>query len=106
MWAAANNRLAAATWLLTHGARISRATFGGPSHGEGVTPLHMVAQNDHLEMAKLLLSHGADPHVGDAIYHSSPIGWADHFGSKRVQQLLTGTDIPASRQDGSTEGAE
>ena len=48
----------------------------------------MAAQNDHLEMARLLLAHGADPTVEDAIYHSSPSGWAEHFGSKRVHQLL------------------
>ena len=93
MWASANNRLAAATWLLAHGATITRATFGGPSHGRGVTPLHMAAQNDHVEMARLLLSHGADPNLEDAIYHSSPIGWADHFGSRRVHQVLTGADV-------------
>lgn len=91
MWATANNRSAAATWLLQHGATISPATFGGSSHGEGVTPLHLAAQNDHVEMAHLLMDYGADPNVEDAIYHSSPIGWADHFGSRRVHQLLTGT---------------
>jgi hypothetical protein len=50
----------------------------------------MAAQNDHVEMAKLLLHHGADANIEDAIYHSAPAGWADHFGSKRVHQLLTG----------------
>jgi hypothetical protein len=90
IWAAANNRLASATWLLEHGATISPATFGGPSHGEGVTALHMAAQNDHVEMAKLLLEHGADATVEDAIYHSSSAGWAEHFGSTRVHQLLRG----------------
>ncbi len=92
MWAAANNRLATARWLLQHGAEISRATFGGPSHGEGLTPLHLAAQNDHVEMARLLLTNGADATIEDAIYHSSPAGWAAHFGSEGVQALLQAGD--------------
>ena len=89
IWAAANNRLAAAQWLLRHGATTGRATFGGPTHGEGVTALHLAAENDHVEMARLLLDHGADPTVEDANYKSTPSGWAEHFGSKRVHRLLS-----------------
>jgi ankyrin repeat protein len=88
LWAAANNRLAAAKWLLDHGAKIGRATFGGPSHGEGVTPLHLAAQNDLAEMAQLLLDHGADVTIEEDNYHGTAKGWAEHFGSKRVLALL------------------
>ena len=88
LWAAANNRLAAARWLLEHGASIRPATFGGPSHGEGVTPLHLAAQNNHADMARLLLDFGADATIEDAIYHSSPAGWAEHFGSAGVGNVL------------------
>ncbi|HVY93878.1 MAG TPA: ankyrin repeat domain-containing protein [Bryobacteraceae bacterium] len=88
IWAAANNRLAAARWLLEHGAKISRATFGGPSHGEGITALHLAAQNDFAEIAQLLLDHGADVTVEEKNYHSTAAGWAEHFGSKRVGALL------------------
>ncbi|HEU4893079.1 MAG TPA: ankyrin repeat domain-containing protein [Vicinamibacterales bacterium] len=89
LWAAANNRVPAARWLLDNGATIGRGTFGGLSHGQGVTALHLAAQSDHLEMATLLLQHGADTAVEDALYHSTPHGWAGHFGSARVKQLLT-----------------
>ncbi len=89
IWAAATNRLAAARWLLEHGAVIARATFGGPTHGEGVTALHLAAQSDHVEMARLLLEYGADPAVEDGIYHSTPLGWATHFGARRVIALLS-----------------
>ncbi len=88
MWAAAKNRLAAAKWLLEHGATISRATFGGPSHGQGVTPLHLATQNDFVEMAQLLLDHGADVTIEEDNYHGTAKGWAEHFGSKRVMELL------------------
>jgi ankyrin repeat protein len=90
MWAAAKNRLAAAKWLLEHGAKIRRATFGGPSHGQGVTPLHLAAENDFAEMAQLLLDHGADVMIEEDNYHSTAKGWAEHFGSKRVLALLAG----------------
>lgn len=90
MWAAAKNRLAAAKWLLEHGATVSRATFGGPSHGQGVTPLHMAAENDFDEMAQLLLDHGADVTIEEDNYHSTAQGWAEHFGSKRVLAVLCG----------------
>jgi ankyrin repeat protein len=88
MWAAAKNRLAAANWLLEHGAKISRATFGGPGHGQGLTPLHLAAENDFAEMARLLLERGADVTVEEDNYHGTAAGWAEHFGSKRVLALL------------------
>jgi ankyrin repeat protein len=88
IWAAAKNRLAVARWLLDHGAQIGRATFGGSSHGEGVTALHLAAQSNHVEMARLLLAYGADLSIEDAIYHSSPRGWAEHFGSNEVLEVL------------------
>jgi ankyrin repeat protein len=89
IWAASKPRLAAATWLLDQGAEVNRrATFGGPTHGEGVTALHLAAQSDHVEMVRLLLERGADPTIDDALYHSTPTGWASHFGSARAQKLL------------------
>lgn len=89
IWAASKPRLAAAKWLLDHAADVNRrATFGGPTHGEGVTALHLAAQSDHVEMVRLLLERAADPTIEDALYHSTPAGWAAHFGSTRVQELL------------------
>jgi len=93
VWAAATNRVAAALWLLRHGAEASRrATFGGPSHGDGITALHMAAEHDYVEMATLLLEHGADAGVKEANYNATPAGWAEHAGSTRVLQLLAGVN--------------
>jgi len=89
LWAAAKGRLSAARWLLDHGADVSRqATFGGPSHGEGVTALHLAAQSNDAEMARLLLDRGADPSITEKVYRGTPVGWAEHFGSTRVLSLL------------------
>lgn len=85
LWAAANGRGAAARWLLDHGADVNqRATFGGEQHGQGVTALHLAAQNGNLAMVKLLLKRGGDPNVEDELYRSSPAGWAEHSGFAEV----------------------
>ncbi|MGH7701052.1 MAG: ankyrin repeat domain-containing protein [Gemmatimonadales bacterium] len=91
LWAAAAGRLEAARWLLDHGADVNqRATFGGPEHGQGVTALHLAAQDNRLALADLLVARGADPTVEDAIYHSTPAGWAAHFGCHEVKAYLNG----------------
>jgi ankyrin repeat protein len=88
LWAAALGRAGAAAWLLDRGADVNqRAGFGGPAHGEGVTALHLAAQNGSLAMIELLLARGADPTIEDRLYHGTPAGWAEHHGY----------DIPALR---------
>lgn len=91
IWAAANARVEAARWLLDRGADVNRrATFGGPTHGEGVTALHLAAQDGHRAVAELLVEHGADPSIEDELYHSTPVGWATHFGATDVASYLKG----------------
>lgn len=91
LWAAANNRVAAAAWLLDHGADVNqRATFGGPSHGEGVTALHLAAQNDHVEMVQVLVARGGGVAIRDTLYDSTPAGWAEHGGAARAATTLSG----------------
>ena len=55
-----------------------RGTFGGPTHGEGVPPLHLAAQSGQEEAVDLLLELGADPTIRDAIYNGTAAGWAAH----------------------------
>lgn len=93
VWAAASGRVDAVEWLLDHGAKINqRTTFGGPDHGQGVTALHLAAQNNRLTMVQRLVTHGADPAIEDEIYHSTPAGWAKHFGHREVQAFLEALD--------------
>jgi ankyrin repeat protein len=88
LWASATGRAGAAAWLIDHGAEVNqRATFGGPAHGEGVTALHLAAQNGDVPMIELLLARGADRTIEDLLYHSTPAGWAEHHGF----------DVPALR---------
>lgn len=88
-WAAALGRLEAARWLLAHGAEVNlRATFGGPSHGQGVTALHLAAQNGNRAMCELLVAHGADPDIKDELYNGPASGWAAHSGHTELRDYL------------------
>ena len=89
IWAAVCNRIETAEWLIDHGADINRrATFGGLTHGQGVTALHMASQCGHLSMARVLAERGADPAIRDDLYHSDAEGAANHFGQIAVRDYL------------------
>jgi ankyrin repeat protein len=91
MWAAATGRGAAVRRLLELGADPSgRSTFGGPTHGEGVTPLHLAAQDGHLDAVRALLDAGADPTARDANFGSTPDGWAEYGGHPEVAAAIRG----------------
>jgi ankyrin repeat protein len=91
MWAAASGRAGAVRRLIELGADPSgRSTFGGPTHGEGVTPLHLAAQGGHLDAARALLDAGADPRARDANFDSTPDGWAEYGGHPAVAAAIRG----------------
>jgi len=80
-WAAFCGRVAAVRALLRLGADPGRrSTFGGPTHGEGVTALHLAAQNGHREVVAVLLEGGADPGARDALHGGDAAGWAAFGG--------------------------
>jgi ankyrin repeat protein len=59
-------------WLLTHGADVNARASGQSNQ----TALHNAAWNGDLEMTRLLVEAGADPHALDAQYRAPPWGWA------------------------------
>ena len=88
-WAAFNGHAAAVRRLLELGADPNRrGTFGGPTHGEGVTALHLAAQNGERDAAEALLAGGADPAVRDSLHDGPAWGWADFGGHPSLARLL------------------
>jgi len=99
VWAAFCNGVEAVTWLLDHGADIDqKGTFGGPTHGQGITALHMAAQKGNLAVVKLLVQRGANLSIKDDLYQSTAEGGANHFGQMEVRDYLrsVGEEITAS----------
>jgi ankyrin repeat protein len=89
IWAAVCNRAEAALWLLDHGAEINqKATFGGLTHGQGITALHLAAQYGHLAMVRLLVERGADRSNKEELYQSTAEGAANFFGQHPVRDYL------------------
>jgi ankyrin repeat protein len=90
-WATVNRRRRTVSWLLDHGADVNRrSTFGGPSHGERVTALHLAAQCGDAGLVRLLLDRGADPSLVDGGYGHTPLGWARQFQQHEVVAILQG----------------
>jgi ankyrin repeat protein len=88
-WAAANDRADAVRLLVELGADPNRrGTFGGPTHGEGVTALHLAAQSGSRDAVDALLALGADPTIRDGLYDSPPSGWAEHSGRHDLAKVL------------------
>jgi ribosomal protein S18 acetylase RimI-like enzyme len=59
-------------------------------HGiQQITPLHIAAWQNDLDLARLLLSANADRTIQDATFHATPLGWAQHFGHSEMIVLLT-----------------
>ncbi|HZO97141.1 MAG TPA: ankyrin repeat domain-containing protein [Gaiellaceae bacterium] len=88
-WAAVNGRVDAVRALVRLGADPNRrGTFGGPTHGEGVTALHPAAQAGRRKAVEALLELGADPSVRDALHGGDAAGWAGFGGHPELAALL------------------
>jgi ankyrin repeat protein len=61
---------------------------------DGAAALHEAARRGHMALIALLLAHGADPNVRDAMHRSTPAGWAEHFGNVEAQRLLAALERP------------
>src|SRR3954452_587003 len=88
-WAAGGGRVEAIERLVTLGADVNlRATFGGPTHGEGVTALQIAAQAGQRAAVEALLAAGADPTLRDDLHHGTASGWAGSGGHTDLAALL------------------
>jgi ankyrin repeat protein len=88
-WAAANGHAETIRTLVELGADPNqRGTFGGPSHGEGVTAIHLAAQSGKREAVVTLLELGADPLIQDRLHGGSARGWARVGGHEELADIL------------------
>jgi ankyrin repeat protein len=88
-WAAANGRTASIRALVGLGADPNqRGTFGGPSHGQGVTAIHLAAQSGQREAVVTLLELGADPLLVDELHGGNALGWARVGGHPELADVL------------------
>jgi ankyrin repeat protein len=88
-WAAVNGRVDAVRTLVQLGADPNqRGTFGGPSHGEGVTAIQLAAQAGRREAVTALLELGADPLITDSLHGGNARGWAGVGGHEDLADIL------------------
>jgi ankyrin repeat protein len=88
-WAAANGRVGGVRTLVELGADPNqRGTFGGPSHGDGVTAIHLAAQSGQRDAVSALLELGADPLVLDRLHGGNALGWARVGGHEELADIL------------------
>jgi ankyrin repeat protein len=101
--AAVFNRLACAEMLLSFGAQISPL---GKKYGAlRLAPLHLAAEEGHVEMVKYLLEHGADPNTpSEGANKITPLHMAAAKGRADVVEVLiaAGADIDAVDSAGKT----
>jgi ankyrin repeat protein len=88
-WAAVNGHAATVRALVELGADPDqRGTFGGPSHGQGVTAIHLAAQAGQRDAVVALLELGADPLILDELHGGSARGWARSGGHRDLADVL------------------
>ena len=82
---AKRNNLAAARWLLEHGADVS----GLWDHWDSrVTALHLAIMVNHASMVQLLLDAGADTYIKDSKHESDSMGWAEFFERPQLVDMV------------------
>jgi len=89
VWAAARGARDAVALLAEIGFDVNALGRGDvPMEQQWETALHRAAASGDVELARLLLDLGAEPTITDARFHSTPLGWARHFGHPAIVELL------------------
>jgi ankyrin repeat protein len=87
--AVAADRPAAVELLLDLGFDVNQLGRGDqPANGAWDTPLHVAAGAGRIELARLLLTRGADPTIRDGRFDATPLGWAENFEQPDMVELL------------------
>ena len=90
VWAAARRRPDAVALAAELGFDVDALARGDvPMDQPWQTALHTAVSDGDVEMARLLLSLGADPTIRDARFDSTPLGWAEYLDKPELVELLT-----------------
>jgi GNAT superfamily N-acetyltransferase len=54
--------------------------------------LHVAAERNDAELAKLAMSAGSDLHSRDSTWRATPLEWANHFGYTTIARIIQGKD--------------
>ena len=101
-YAAEQNQVKVARFLLEHGARVDATQNHGPT--AGYTALHRAAVADAAEVAELLLASGAEVNVHGPL-GTTPLILAASNGSRRTAEVLLDHGADISTPDGHRETA-
>jgi ankyrin repeat protein len=66
----------------------AKARTDVPGDDEWETALHHAAGEGDVELVRLLLDLGADPHIRDHRFDGTPLDWARHFAQPETAALL------------------
>lgn len=91
VWAAATGRTEVVALLAQLGFDVNaRGRGDAPAEGpcDWETALHQAALHGHLDVARLLISLGADPNSRDTRFNATPLGWARHESQEALAELL------------------
>jgi ankyrin repeat protein len=58
------------------------------------TPLHQAAHAGHGAVVRMLVERGAKLDIKDRIWHSTPLGWAEHGAQTEIAEYLRGRGAP------------
>jgi ankyrin repeat protein len=89
VWAAVQGKPGSVELLAGLGFDVNaKGRSDAPAKNPWETALHVAAMAGNLDLARTLLSLGADPDIRDERFDSTPLGWARHFGQEQLTELL------------------